>query len=210
MAAEIKVTWTEPSLASQIETASKATKQALRAAVNSAAVEAKRAFVKATVTDSAGPGVTAARVRKQTTPIMRASVSKLEAKFVATNTGWGASPKLTAWGGRGTTLDVTTFRSSGGGSANLALARGFVINANGGSVVFIRQGSGKGMGHALTKAAGVKRVYAEAVGSALAYERNVPNQVWQRTAKEALGRNLARVVPLAFLGQSVPDGPADV
>ncbi len=176
--------------------------QAIRAGVNATAANAKREFISAVVPDAAGKSATTTRVRKQTTPIRRASPANLSATFTITNKGWGVSPLVTGFQ-RGNQYrkggaNFSTHAITGGGSAGAHSDKLFVIEANGGRILLSRIAGAHGS-HRLTKDS-VKKIYAEGPKTAMEQANAHPRKTWQRVAETQIGPQIA------FRLQAVLDG----
>ncbi len=176
-------------------------RQAIRAGVNAAAVIGKKAFIPAAVRDIAGERVSVADVRRQVTPINRASAATLTASFTARNKGFQRTPTILKLI-RGNQYKIgggsaRTFVSTGGGSNPVTSGRMFQINANGGRVLMVRTGSSAGRKRGNGT---VKRVYAEGPGTAMGQEWAAPRLVFEIATAHALEREVSARVQTVLNG----------
>lgn len=200
-----------------VENATKETVQAIRAGVNAAAVQAKREFINATSKDAAGKGATPARVKKQTSPIKRASGTDFTASFRVTGTGWNVSPLIVSVirgnqhkiGG----ATISSHVETGGGSVNLSRAKFFVVQSNGGTVVLERTSKGIRPARGLRRgdmarlagalsSANVKRIYAEGPRTAMAQDNAAPRKTFERVARAQLAEQIGSRLGVALNGGS--------
>jgi len=101
---------------------------------------------------------------------------------------------------RGTSVHARTFVLSGGGSANMMLARAFVIRSNGGRAVMTRLGPGK---------RNIKAIYAESPHTGMKGNRK-PVVIWRQTAEAKIREHLGADIQAALdLRTALPSLSAD-
>lgn len=165
---------------------------ALRSAVDRSARYARSETIPAIEADL---NVPKARLRPAM-PLVRASRSggAIEADWdigKSANTIRQAGMVALAKGKRGT-VQVSTFATTGGGSASLTLNRTFVIaGPKGGQVVMVRTGPGK---------KNIKAIYAGSPSTDMAQADSVPREVWTDAAERSVSLLTAAAVQNALNG----------
>jgi hypothetical protein len=191
----------------RMDFAAKETLQAIRAGVNAAAVDAKRAWKPAFVKD-AGGNVRAADVTSKFARSYRASASDLTNRTIFTGKGFDRSPSILSDAKDAVTIG--TFMTSGGGSASLSKPRFFILKANGGTVVLDRIASSAGARGAKgsrLSAAYVKKIHAETPAGSMR-DGDAPRKVWEQTANTAVAAQVASGIQTVLDGRQAPDAPS--
>jgi hypothetical protein len=212
MAVSVGVRFNVGSLTSRLDHSAHNVPQLLRASVNRAAFESKRAFRKAVPPDAAGPRTSPGKENLRAT--VRASVGSLTASFVVSNKPWKKSPRVISLkkgnqhrkGG----MTISTFAVSGGPSANLSSPKFFRIEANGGRVILSRYASAAGKKRGYAGKTVAKAIYAAAPKTLIAVPTNSPSKVWRRTAGSALRQQIESRLQVVFNGGGPgADSPLD-
>jgi hypothetical protein len=191
----------------RLDFAAKEAVQAIRAGVNAAAVDAKRAWKPAFVKDAGGT-VRSADVTSKFAKSYRASASNLENKTVFIGKGFDRSPSILS--DVKDAVTIGTFLQSGGGSANLSKPRFFILRANGGQIVLSRFASSAGARGAKgsrLSAAFVRKIHAETPAGSMR-TGDAPRKVWETTANTAVAAQVASRIQTVLDGRQAPDAPS--
>ena len=168
-------------------------------------------FAALTAGDSSAPSATPARVKKNMSKTIRASVGRLSASFVAKNKGWGPTIRIVGFGKSSAT--VSSHVLSGGGSARNSHSRIFVLRSNGGTVAMVRTKPAKGLGR-VGGGRSLRKQYARALrplapGTALGQAGAYPRQMLLKLAPQLLTAELASRLPIVANGGTAAHEPTD-
>ncbi len=181
--------------------------QAIRAGVNSAAVDAKKSWKTAFVKD-AGGNVRSADVTSKFAKSYRASASNLTNRTVFIGRGFDRSPSILS--DVKDAITIGTFLQSGGGSASLSKPRFFILKANGGTVVldrFASSAGSRGAKGSRLSAAFVKKIHSETPAGSMR-DGDTPRKVWEATANTAVAAQVASRMQTVLDGRQAPDAPS--
>ena len=167
-------------------------KLAIKSGLNKAARAARTSAIEVIALDE---GVSQARAKKSISKLSTASPSNLKATWSAGKQRIGILSTTGAKFSKGSGLTAATHRITGGRSAAISQPKAFIINANGGRVLFIRRGKGK---------KNIKAIFAENPNTALAQENAAGRKVWQKTAETRLPQELNASLTAVLRGASPP------
>lgn len=174
------------------ENAAREVVNALRRSVDKTARAARKETIK---TMSRDIGVPASKFR-DAVPLVRPSTqANISASWTISKKPIGAlnvgtfTPGM-SWN-RGS-YSGSTFRLTGGGSASLNLGKAFVLHANGGTALMIRQGSK------------IKPIYIEMPNTGMSQSDGAPRKDWEKVANRELAANVGAEVQRALAGQVGP------
>ncbi|MCA1401924.1 hypothetical protein I6F38_37735 [Bradyrhizobium sp. BRP56] len=169
-------------------------KNAIRRAVDKSATAARRVAVQVIASDI---GVPKARIRDGVTKVKRTTQYNLSASFTASKLRIG----MLATGAAVTKANGftgSTFRQTGGGSANLRAPHAFIIESNGGRFVAMRRGRDR---------LPVKGLYAEMPNQAMGQSDAAAQKAWKKEAEAQLNARLGAEVQKQLISEGLPYTP---
>ena len=165
---------------------------AIKNGLNRAARAARTSAIEVIALDE---GVSQARAKKSISKLSTASPSNLSASWTAGKQRIGILATSGATYSKGSGLNASTERLTGGGSARLNVKRAFVVNANGGRVLFIRKGPGR---------KNIRPLFAEMPSTGLGQANAAGRKVWEKTANVRLPQELNAALSAVLGGGSAP------
>lgn len=180
------------------ELSARGMRNAIRRAVDQSATAARRIALDTIARDI---GVSKGRIKEAVGKVRRSSQTNLSASFTASKLRLGILNVAGASVTKGSGLQASTHRLSGGGSASLDIRKAFVIHANGGTFVAFRKGRER---------LPLKGVYAEHPATALGQDGAAAQTAWRKAADAELATRLPREIQRQFFREKLSAGtPAD-
>jgi len=164
-------------------------RNAIRRAVDQSATAARRVALDTVAKDI---GVTKGRIKDAVGKVKRTTQTNLSASFTTGKAKINILATSGATISRGSGLAASTFRLTGGSSANLNVKDAFIVQANGGRFVAIRRGKDR---------LPIKGVFAESPNTAMGQDGAAAQTAWRRAADAELATRLPREIQRQFFSE---------
>lgn len=181
------------------ELSARGMRNAIRRAVDQSARYARKVAIKVIAADI---GVSASKIRAATPKIVATSAGNLSARWTVKSMRISIADVSGAKISRGTGLQASTERLTGGGSASLDVQKAFLVQmANGARFVAFRRGKER---------LPLKGIYAEHPATALGQEGAAANKAWKQEADKQLAARLPVEIQKALVTEGLSANTPDI
>jgi hypothetical protein len=181
------------------ELSTRGMRNAIRRAVDQSARYARKVTIKVIAADI---GVSASKIKAAVPKIQTTTAGNLSARWTVKSMRISIADVSGAKISRGTGLQASTERLTGGGSASLDVSKAFLVQmANGARFVAYRKGKER---------LPLKGVYAETPATALGQEGAAANKAWKQEADKQLAARLPVEIQKALLKEGLSANTPDL